>query len=400
MSKISLNSEVFIRGVADIITKEELESLLGNKKTLRIKHGIDATGPDLHIGHAANLWKLRKLQEIGHKAVIVLGDFTTRIGDPTGKTKSRPKLEEEQIEKNISSIKLQIEQILLTDPSVYEVRRNSEWWESTNSKNFLQILSLITHARLIERDMFQERIKKGEEISVSEFLYPILQGYDSVAIKSDVTIIGSDQIFNEHLGRFLQEKFGQKAQVIIALELLPGLDGKQKMSKSANNFIGLLDSPRDKFGKTMKVVDGLIIPYLQSYTDVTMEDIADLQEKLNKNLNPKGAKLFLAEKLVERYHGKKTAQEEKENFESVFSKRELPEDIKVIKLSVTKCNPVELLVHLKLADSKSEAKRLLGQGAVEIDEKVLSLDDKEVDLGSGSVIKVGKRNFVRVEMTT
>ena len=211
--KFSADSEIFTRGVADIIPKNTLKDVLAQKKVLRIKHGIDATSPFLHLGHAANLWKLRSLQEAGHKAVILLGDFTTKIGDPTGRTKTRPILSDKEISANIKSIRGQIEQILLTEPDVYEVRQNSEWFSKMKADEFLGLVSAITHARLIERDMFQERIKKGLEINMAEVLYPVMQGYDSVMLESDMTVIGSDQIFNEHLGRFFQEKFGKAPEV-------------------------------------------------------------------------------------------------------------------------------------------------------------------------------------------
>ena len=392
----NLNPEVFTRGVADIITKEGLKKLLQDKRQLRVKHGIDATSPYLHIGHAANLWKLRALQEAGHKAVIILGDFTTHIGDPTGRLKSRPQLGEEQIERNVSSIKTQIEGILLNKPAVCEVRRNSEWLGEMSVKDFLQVLSLVTHARLIERDMFQERINKGEEVLISELIYPVLQGYDSVAVKSDLTIIGSDQIFNEHLGRFFQEKFKQSPQVIVALELLPGLDGKKKMSKSEQNFIGLLDSPKDKFGKAMKVLDDLIVSYMRSYTDISLEKIADLQKKLEQGLNPKEAKLFLAEQLVARYHGKKIAKKEKDGFESVFSKKELPEDMETRDLAGENHQILDLLIKLKLAPSRSEAKRLVLQRAVEVGGKTITDPTKSVKLKPSLIVKVGKRRFVKI----
>jgi tyrosyl-tRNA synthetase len=228
---LTLHSDIFTRGVDDIITKDELAKLLASKKQLRIKHGIDATAPDLHIGHAVTLWKMRELQEQGHKAVIILGEFTTRIGDPSGRSSARPILPPEVIRKNVASIRKQVERIVLTDRSVYEVRKNSEWFGKMKTAEFLNLLTMLTHSRLIERDMFQERIKSGKEIVASELVYPVLQGYDSVMIKDDITINGSDQLVNEHMGRLFQEKFRQAPQVIVALKLLPGLDGGAKMSK-------------------------------------------------------------------------------------------------------------------------------------------------------------------------
>jgi tyrosyl-tRNA synthetase len=249
---LSLQSGILIRGVEDIITREETEHLLASGKKLRIKLGIDATSPDLHIGHAVPLWKIRALQDAGHKAVIILGEFTTRIGDPTGRDALRPVLAPAVIRRNTAALKKQLGMILRTDAAHFEFRSNMAWHGKIHEGDFLNLCAMVTHARLIERDMFQERIRQGKEIAMTEMLYPILQGYDSVAIKSDMTIIGSDQLFNEHFGRFFQEKFGQRPQVIITLKILPGLDGGAKMSKSLGNYIALNDAPQDKFGKAMR----------------------------------------------------------------------------------------------------------------------------------------------------
>jgi len=239
MKELTLDLEIFTRVVEDIITREELAERLKGGKQLRVKLGIDGTAPELHLGHAVNLWKLRALQEAGHKAVIVLGDFTTQIGDPTGMSQTRPILGPAVIKKNIAGIKKQAEQILLTDPSLLEFRKNSEWFGKMKTAEFLNLLTMVTHARLIQRDMFQQRMREGKEITMSEILYPILQGYDSVMIESDFTIIGSDQLFNEHMGRFFKERFGQKLQVIMTVKLVPGISGGEKMSKSIRNYIAL-----------------------------------------------------------------------------------------------------------------------------------------------------------------
>ncbi|MEK7082639.1 MAG: tyrosine--tRNA ligase, partial [Patescibacteria group bacterium] len=300
--ELSLTSELFTRTVEDIITRDERAERLRGKKQLRVKLGIDATAPDLHIGHAVNLWKIRVLQEAGHKAVIVLGDFTTQIGDPTGKSQTRPVLPFATITKNIAALKKQIEKILLTSPHVYEMRKNSEWFGKMKTIQFLDLLTMVTHSQLIQRDMFQQRIKEGKEITMSEILYPILQGYDSVMIKSDFTVIGSDQLFNEHMGRFFQERFGQKPQAIMTHKLMPGLSGGEKMSKSLGNYIGLNDSPKDKFGKTMRVLDSLIIPYLEAYTSMPLMEVDHIREDIKHGKNPMEAKYILAEALVARYH--------------------------------------------------------------------------------------------------
>ncbi|MDP3769441.1 MAG: tyrosine--tRNA ligase [bacterium] len=396
MKEISLNSEIFTRGVEDIVTREELASLLNKKKPLRVKLGIDATASDLHIGHAVNLWKIRAMQEAGHKAVIILGEFTTRIGDPTGKSTTRPRLSPEVIKKNIASLRKQVESILLTSPNVYEVRKNSEWFGKMKLQDFLGLASLVTHARLIERDMFARRIKEGKEITISEMLYPILQGYDSVMIQSDVTIIGSDQLFNEHIGRLFQEKMGQRPQVIMTHKLLPGLSGGEKMSKSLGNYIGLTDSPKDKFGKAMRILDSLIIPYFEVYTNVPMAEIDHIKEDLEAGKNPMEAKMMFAEALVARYHGARVASQEKKEFQKVFSQGNIPDAIPEISLHHGSWSTIELLIACNLAPSKSEARRLLGQGAVEINGSTIEEIHKEVIIKKGSVVRVGKRRFVKI----
>ncbi|OGZ98820.1 MAG: tyrosine--tRNA ligase [Candidatus Sungbacteria bacterium RIFCSPHIGHO2_02_FULL_47_11] len=392
----TLDSEIFTRAVEDIITRDELKKLLESKKKLRVKLGIDATASELHVGHAVSLWKVRALQEHGHKAVIVLGDFTTQIGDPTGRSKSRPVLPKKTIEANIKAIKKQVEQILLHGKAVYEVRRNSEWYGKMKAEDLLRLTSLITHARLIERDMFQERIKKGEDISVPEFLYPVLQGYDSVAIKSNLTIIGSDQLFNEHVGRKIQEKMRQLPQAIVTIKLLPGLDGGEKMSKSLGNYIGLDDSPQDKFGKAMRTLDSLIIPYLKVYTDVPMEKVQEIERKLAMMENPMEAKLFFAEALVSRYHGIQAARHALEQFLKVFSKGEIPDAMPFVTMRHGVRDPVEVLLESGLAPSKSEARRLIKQGGVSIDNKIIIEGERGVVISQGTLIRVGKRRFVRV----
>jgi len=396
MKELTLTLEIFTRTVEDIITREELEQRLKGKKPLRVKLGIDATAPDLHIGHGVNLWKIRALQEAGHKAVIVLGDFTTQIGDPTGKSQTRPVLAPAVIKKNIAALKKQVENILLTSPRVYEVRNNSAWFGKMKTAEFLNLLAMVTHAQLIQRDMFQQRMKEGKEITMSEILYPILQGYDSVMIKSDLTVIGSDQLFNEHVGRFFQERFGQKPQAIMTHKLMPGLSGGEKMSKSLGNYIGLNDSPTDKFGKTMRVLDSLIVPYFEAYTNIPLMEVDRIREDMEHGKNPMEAKFILAEALVARYHGQATARREKEEFIKVFSHGDTPDVMVEISLKEGVWMAVDLLVSAGLAPSKSEARRLIQQGAVEIDGAGVSVDKKQVIIKKGSVVRVGKRRFVKV----
>ena len=395
MKSLNLNSEIFDRGVEDIVTEDELFSLLKSGRKLRVKHGIDATSPDLHVGHAANLWKIRELQEAGHKAVILLGDVTTQIGDPTGKAKTRPVLSLAEISKNIKSIESQLKKILRVTPSLFELRRSSEWYDKLSTPAFLKLLSMITHARLVERDMFQKRIKEGGEIHENEVVYPVLQGYDSVMLKSDLTVIGSDQLFNEHMGRHFQEKFGMRPQVIMTLKILPGLDGGEKMSKSLGNNISLLDSPKDKFGKAMRVLDSLIIRYLESYTDVPTEEISAWEKSVTEGENPMKAKLFFAEALVRRYHGAETGRKERKRFVGLYSKKDMSSFL-FVALEPGKYHILDLLQKLDLAPSRAEARRLLEQRAVDKNGKTLDVIGYE-SISKGDVIQVGKRRVVKIK---
>ena len=392
---LTLESEVFTRGDDEIIGKEALGAALRKGTKLKIKLGIDMTASTLHIGHAATLWKLRTLQEAGHKIQILLGDFTTRIGDPTGRSKARPVIAEKEIEKNARRIKTQVLKILHPQKNLLEIRRNSEWYGKMPTGDFLKIVSLVTHARLIERDMFKERIRKGEEIYVNELLYPVLQGYDSHMLESDCTVVGSDQLFNESIGRFIQEKFGGVPQAIVTLKILPGLDGGEKMSKSAGNYIGLSDAPRDKFGKAMSLSDNLIIGYLMMYTDVSQADIEKWREKILKGENPMQAKLFFAEALVRRYHGSNAARKEREYFLSLFSKKEIPDSVPTLSLPAGEYDALTLVVKAG-ASSKSEARRLIGQKAVRIAGKILSSPHEPVSIQPGLIIRIGKKRIFKV----
>jgi len=256
------------RTTDQVFSLDELRGRLATGRPLRIKYGVDVTAPFLHIGHAVNLWMMRLFQEHGHKVVFLIGDFTTQIGDPTGKDKRRIVPSEADIQRNAEEFLRQVGQVLLTDDDVFEVRRNSEWWGRMGVGEFLTLVAQITHARLVERDMFQKRIAEHVEIHMHEMLYPILQGYDSVMLESDLTIVGSDQLFNEMMGRLYQERAGQAPQVVLTTQITPGTDGKEKQSKSLGNYIALADTPRDKFGKAMSIPDELVGPYVTVYTDL------------------------------------------------------------------------------------------------------------------------------------
>lgn len=385
------------RNVEQIADRKDLEKRIFSGKKLRIKYGVDVTSPLLHLGHGVNLWKMREFQELGHKVVFLIGDFTSRIGDPTGRSVIRPQISKKQIEKDAKEYKKQISKILLTNKNVFEERRNSEWWDKMSLNEFFQIISKITHAQLIQRDMFQERIKKEQEIYLHEMLYPILQGYDSVMLKSDLTIIGQDQLFNELLGRHYQKIFNQEPQNIITTTITPGIDGREKQSKSLNNFIAILDSPKDKYGKIMSIPDELIIPYFKVYTKLSLLDIKKLEEKLKSGVNPRNLKAQLAFEIVKIYHGEKIAQKAEAEFNKVFKNKETPQDIKTIKIKKNQINLIDLLEKSKTVKSRAEARRLIEQGAVKVGEEIIKDWQSIIKVKNELVIKVGKRRFFKIK---
>lgn len=375
------------RNIDQIITEEDFWRKIRSSRKLRIKHGVDPTNPFLHLGHAVNYWKLREFQELGHKVIFLIGDFTASIGDPTGKLKTRPELSKETIDKNAHDYLTQVSKILINKPEFLEIRKNSEWYGKMSLSEFMNLAKKITHSRLIERDMFQKRIKNTEEIYMHELLYPILQGYDSAMIKSDLTIIGTDQLFNELMGRQYQEILGQAPQVVATTIITPGLDGKEKMSKSLGNYIAITDNPREKFGKTMTLVDGLIHSYFVVYTRLSLEEI-----KLITKNEPFEAKKRLAFELVKLYHGEKDAKKAIEYFEKTFSKKETPENLESIEADAGE-SWVEFLARLKFVKSKGEAKRLIDGGGIDIDgKKVIRASDKVY----AGVLKIGKHKFVKI----
>lgn len=393
-----LNS--FKRTTDEVFTLEQLKIRLNDPRPMIIKYGVDVTAPQLHIGHAVNLWMMRKLQEYGHKVIFLIGDFTTRIGDPTGESQLRPLVKQEEIEKNTKEFIKQVSMVLLTDPAVFEVRRNSEWMDSMPTGKFVSLLSMITHSRLISRDMFQRRIQTGSEIYMHEMIYPIIQGYDSVALKSDITIIGTDQLFNEMMGRFYQEKFGQSPQIIITTKITPGIDGKEKQRKSLDNYIGLGHSPRDKFGRAMRIPDRLLMEYFEVYTDLDEAQIKEIGESISTN--PMECKYRLAEAIVERYHGKKIAQEERNWFVRTFSQKEVPKDIPTVSIKNSNCTVFELVrqCYDPSKKSNSELRRLIQQGAVSIDGDKECDSNTNVSIRNQAILKVGKRTWFRVVLQT
>lgn len=373
-----------------------LKNIINADKQLRIKYGVDVTAPFLHLGHAVNLWYMRTLQEAGHKVVFLIGDFTTAIGDPTGKSKTRPVIKQEEIEKNSEEFIRQVSTILKTDEDVFEVRRNSEWYNQMSTAEMLQIFSMVNHSTLIQRDMFQKRISEGTEIRMHEMIYPILQGYDSYELNSDLTIVGNDQLFNEKMGRFYQKKFGQNEQSIITTQITPGLDGVQKQSKSLNNYIAIADTARDKFGKTMSIPDSLIIPYLKVYTEETDEAIANIESDLKNGKNPFLAKMQLAKSLVERYHGSEEANLENSWFVERFSKKNEPKDIQEITYLMGE-SAFDIVKKMNESMSKGEVRRLFKQGAISVSSIKIEENMVMDEISDNQLIKIGKKQLFKLK---
>lgn len=393
------NPCLLARCVEDVFSLSSLSQRLASGKPLRIKFGADVTAPTLHLGHAVNLWLMRELQEQGHKVVFLIGDFTTQLGDPSDRDTTRPRLEKERIERDAAIFEQQVRQVLLCDPTVFEVRRNSEWWGKISAGQLLEMAAHVTHARLISRDMFQRRLAAGQELQMHEMLYPLVQGWDSVELQSDLTIIGSDQLFNENMARSLQERAGQQPQTIITSRITMGLCGKVKQSKSLGNFVGLADSPRDKFGKVMSLPDELIVDWLETYTTLPLEQVADVQAALHAGENPVSAKKLLAREIVSRWHGSAAAQAELHWFEQAFGghkdKDIVPDDVPLHNLPRANWLALDLVAMLRPDLSRSQCRRLLEQGAITLDGDGLA-PDAQLALQTGQVLKTGKRHWHRV----
>ncbi|TDX03738.1 tyrosine--tRNA ligase [Kribbella sp. VKM Ac-2566] len=384
-----------LRRTTDLIVGEDdLRERLESGRPLRIKYGVDCTAPDLHLGHAVNLWMMRQLQDLGHRVVFLLGDLTTRVGDPTGRSETRPILTPAQIDANAASFLEQVSLVLRTDPDVFEVRRNSEWYDAMPVAELLSLFAQVTQAQLMSRDMFRERVAAGREIAVHELVYPVLQGYDSFAMQSDLTIVGSDQLFNEQLGRHFQQRLGAPPQVVITTTITPGIDGRAKQSKSLDNYIGLTDSPRDKFGKVMSIPDSLVEMYARVYTELPLDTVAALADATGPAA--RDAKLRLAAAVVTRYHGAGIAKTELDAFRHTFSERSEPDEMPEVVVTGEVATAFDLLRAARPNDSKSELRRLLRQGAVTINGVRTDDPTAAIDLGAGVVLKSGARTWHRI----
>jgi tyrosyl-tRNA synthetase len=397
--------QIIARGVVEIVPEDEMKKKLAESiasgQPLRIKLGLDPTAPDIHIGHTVVLHKLRQFQECGHRVQLLIGDFTGKIGDPTGKSETRKQLTEEDVQRNAETYRKQIFKIL--DPNCTEVVFNSAWLSQLNFADVVQLAAKVTVARMLERDDFSKRYSTNQPISIHEFFYPLMQGYDSVALESDVELGGTDQKFNLLMGRTLQKEYGQKQQVTIMTPLLEGLDGTQKMSKSLGNYIGIDEEPNQIYGKAMSVPDELMLKYFELATSISNEQLAEMKRGWEKgSLHPRDLKMQLAYTLVEMYHSKHAAEEAQNYFKTVFQQRALPTEIEQVELSIAELAEglrlAGLLVKLGLQQSTSEARRSIQQGAVKINEQKQEDVNAELSDLDGAIIQVGKRKIVQIKL--
>jgi tyrosyl-tRNA synthetase len=388
------------RGIVEMFTEQELAQRLTDAakagRPLRVKLGLDPTSPDIHLGHTVVLRKMRQFQDLGHKAVLIIGDYTARIGDPTGQNTTRPMLSPEQIERNAKTYFEQAGKILDTRPEKLEVRHNSEWLADLRLADTIRLAGTMTVARMLERDTFDIRYKKGEPIGVHEFLYPLMQGYDSVMIRSDVELGGTDQTFNNLVGRDLQRLNDQPPQIVITTPILVGLDGKEKMSKSKGNYVGVTDEPSNMFGKIMSLSDDMMENYFTLLTDLPMERIAELTNP--GKTHPKEAKVLLGKTIVAQLHGPKAAEAAVAEFEKVFAKGQLPDEMPEFALSAVPVSVKNLLTACKLVETGGEAKRMVQQGGVSIDGQKAADPNTEITPYDGMVVQVGKRRFARLRV--
>lgn len=394
----SIDTKNFLRrGVSKLIVKDSIEKKLRNGKKLRIKHGIDPTMPNLHLGYAVIYEKLRTLQQAGHTIVFIIGDFTGRFGDPTERSKTRPIRSKGEVRGIAKQYIKQLSRILNTKK--IEIRYNSEWYDRMEAEEFIRLFSHFTIGRMLERDMFQERIRRHADIRLHEPLYPALQAYDSVKTKSDLTVIGNDQLFNELQARKLQEDFGQTPQDIIAMKILIGTDGRNKMSQSLGNYIGITELPREQYGKIMSIPDDLIVDYFELITRISQGEL-DRINKIFKDekTNPMDLKMRLAREIVGAYYSPETAGRVEKEFKRIFQKHVSPDRIQVIKVEEESSAIPELLVRSGLALSKSAAKRLILGGAVKIDGGRVTDWKEKIKIKSNMIVQVGRRHFARIQI--
>jgi len=399
MTKNEKIKEILTRGVEEAIVEKALFTDLNSGKKLRVKLGIDPTAPDIHLGHTVALRKLRQFQDADHKIVLIIGDFTAKIGDPSGRSELRKPLTPEEIKKNEKNYLTEIGKVI--DIKKTEIHHNSDWYNKLGTMFLYELSSKVTVAKVLDRDDFQNRLKNDQDVSILEILYPLLQGYDSVEVKADIEIGGTDQKFNLLMGRKIQKRYGQKEQNILTVPLVEGTDGVRKMSKSYGNYIGIDEESETMYGKVMSIPDSLIVKYFRLLTDMPIKEvdkIANIMTGTKRNeINPKDYKVKLAHEIVRMYHGEAKAVKAAEAFERKFVKKENPIDMPVVKLKKATMFLTDILVDTKMTPSKSEARRLIEQGGVKVDGAVIGEREAVIEPHSGMIIQVGKRKFVRVK---
>lgn len=395
MNKKERIKELLQRGVEQVIVNKSLTDKLGSGKKLRIKLGVDATAPKLHLGHTVVLRKLKQFMALGHQVIFLIGDFTAKIGDPSGKMSARKPLTNEEIKKNMKSYKKQVGKVL--DLSKVEFKQNSKWHNNMDFAELFELAALFTVNQVLERDMFKKRIQQKKPLWIHELLYPILQGYDSVALRADVELGGTDQTFNMLAAREIQPNYNQIPQDIMTSQLLEGTDGNEKMSKSTGNTIDLDDTPKDMYGKTMSIPDDLIIKYFTLLTDVELKKIESFKKGMKKGDNPRDYKIKLAKELVTMYHSKKDADKAKDGFNKMFKEKENPDSMPEYKIGKEdNYTLLNVVAESGLVNSKSDARRMIEQGAVKFDGMQIKNWKEKVRVLNGMVLQVGKRKFVKI----
>jgi len=388
--------ELLTRGVEEVIIEKDLRQKLESGERLRVKLGCDPTSPDLHLGHSIVLRKLKQFQDLGHEIIFIIGDYTAKVGDPSGKSRTRPMLTDDEIKQNAKTYLAQAGKIL--DVKKAEIRFNSEWFKKLQFDDIIKLAAKFTVARMIERDDFAKRLKEGTDVGVHELLYPMMQAYDSIQIKADVEIGGTDQKFNLLAGRDLQRKLGTREQDVLTVPLLVGLDGVKKMSKSLGNYVGLFDKSEDMYGKIMSIPDALIISYFTLLTDLPMEELEQIKRQLaDEKNNPRDIKMRLAREIVKMYHTTEDASAAENNFSRVFQRHEVPTEISTHKVPAPSANLVDVLLEVGFAESRGEARRLIEQGGVKVDETVIKDINANIEIKEkGTLLQKGKRSFVKL----
>ena len=388
--------ELIKRGIDEVLTEDDLVSKLKSKKQLTVKVGFDPTAPDLHLGHTVILNKMRHFQDLGHKVVFLIGDFTGRIGDPSGKNKTRPSLDKEELEKNAKTYSDQVFKILNKD--LTDIRFNSEWCEDLGADGIIGLASKYNLGRMLERDDFSKRYKANQQIAIHEFLYPLIQAYDSIALNADVEMGGTDQKFNLLVGRELQRAFDQEPQVCITLPILEGLDGINKMSKSLDNYVGINEDPDEMFGKIMSISDDLMWRWFELLSFRPINEVNELKKEVKSGMNPRDTKILLAEEIIERFHSKEDAENAKNTFLDRFQKGAKPKDIETFSISLDDDIAIgNLLKESGLVQSTSEAMRLVKQGAVKINDEKIADPKLSIEKNQELLVQVGKRRFLKIK---